>query len=80
MHGDPDSLDTLHNKREHEHYRKATPEYIDLLLETVDKKPSELGYEFGRWTAERLATYLTQKTGIDLSSSQGAKDIKAKKV
>ncbi len=80
MHGDPDNLETLHNKREYEHYRKATLEYIELLLETVERKPSDLGYEFGRWTAERLATYLTQRTGIELSSSQGAEDIKAKKV
>ncbi len=33
MHGDPDNLDTLHNKREYEHYRKATAEYIELLLD-----------------------------------------------
>jgi transposase len=65
-----DNLETLHNKREYEHYRKATPEYIELLLKTVDTEPSALGYEFGKWTAERLATYLTEKTGIDLSSSQ----------
>ncbi len=79
MHGDPDNLDTLHNKREYEHYRKATTEYIELLLETVDKKPSDLGYDFGRWTAERLATYLTEKTGIDLSSSQVRRILKRKK-
>ena len=36
MHGAPDNLETLHNKREYEHYRKATPEYIELLLKTVD--------------------------------------------
>ncbi len=59
MHGDPDNLETLHNKREYEHYRKATAEYIELLLKTVDQSPADLGYEFGRWTAERLATYLT---------------------
>ncbi|ACC84956.1 IS630-like element ISNpu2 family transposase [Nostoc punctiforme] len=79
MHGDPDDLETLHNKREYEHYRKATPEYIELLLKTVDQEPSDLGYDFGRWTAERLATYLTQKTGIDLSSSQLRRILKRKK-
>ena len=79
MHGDPDNLKTLHNKRESEHYRKATTEYIELLLKTVDKKPSDLGYEFGRWTAERLATYLTQITGIELSSSQVRRILKRKK-
>jgi len=79
MHGEPDNLETLHNKREYEHYRKATTEYIELLLETFDKKQSDLGYEFGRWTAERLATYLTEKTGIDLSSSQVRRILKRKK-
>jgi transposase len=51
-------------------YRKATDEYIKILLETIDKEPQEMGYEFCRWTAKRLATYLTEQTGIELSSSQ----------
>src|SRR4028118_2155762 len=79
MHGDPDNLESLHNKREYEHYRKATPEYIELLLKTVEQSPSDLGYEFGRWTAERLATYLTEQTGIELSSSQVRRILKRKK-
>ncbi|NCR91878.1 MAG: winged helix-turn-helix domain-containing protein [Microcystis aeruginosa G13-10] len=41
-----------------------------ILLETIDKDPQEMGYEFGRWTAKRLATYLTEQTGIELRSSQ----------
>ena len=32
MHGDPDNLDSLNNKREQESYRKATLEYVELLL------------------------------------------------
>ena len=79
MHGDPDNLSSLHNKREYEHYRKATTEYIELLLKTVEQSPSVLGYEFGRWTAERLATYLTEKTSIELSSSQVRRILKRKK-
>lgn len=79
MNGDPNNLETLHNKREYEHYRKATPEYIELLLKTVEQEPSDLGYEFGKWTAERLATYLTEKTGIELSSSQVRRILKRKK-
>ncbi len=79
MHGEPDNLETLHNQREYKHYRKATPEYIELLLKTLDTAPSSLGYEFGRWTAERLATYLTELTGIDLSSSQVRRILKRKK-
>ena len=69
----------MHNQREYEHYRKATTEYIELLLKTVEQSPSDLGYEFGRWTAERLATYLTELTGIDLSSSQVRRILKRKK-
>ena len=52
---------------------------MQLLLKTVDIEPAELGYEFGRWTAERLATYLTEQTGIDLSSSQVRRILKQKK-
>ena len=79
MNGDPDKLETLHNKRDYEHYRKATPEYIELLLKTVVQEPSSLGYAFGRWTAERLTTYLTEQTGIALSSSQVRRILKRKK-
>ncbi len=79
QHGDPDNLESLHNKREQEHDRKATPEYVQHLLKTVDKQPSELGYEFGRWTAERLATYLAERTGIQLSGSQVRRILKRKK-
>lgn len=68
-HGDPNKLESLQNKREQEHYRKATPEYIQLLIETVEQQPEELGYDFGRWTGERLACYLSEKTGIILSGS-----------
>ena len=51
-------------------YQKATPEYVNKLMEVIDKDPEELGYEFGRWTAQRLATYLEGETGIKLSGSQ----------
>lgn len=78
-HGDPDNLQSLHNKREEESQRKATKEYIDLLLETVEKSPEELGYEFGKWTAERLAVYLETKTEIRLSGSQVRRILKRKK-
>ena len=70
VHGDADNLDSLKDKRMAGNYRKATDEYIKILLEIIDKKPHEMGYEFSRWTAKRLATYLTEHTGIKLSSSQ----------
>ena len=40
------------------------------MIDTIDKNPEEYGYEFGRWTAARLATYLEKVTEIKLSSSQ----------
>jgi transposase len=70
IHGDANNLDSLKDKRMEGNYRKATDEYIKILLETIDKDPQEMGYEFGRWTAKRLATYLTEQTGIELRSSQ----------
>jgi transposase len=70
VHGDPDNLDSLTDKREKGNWRKATPHYIELLMKTIEKTPNELGYEFGRWTAARLATYLKEQTGIQLSGEQ----------
>ena len=71
--------ESLQDKRHQGKYRKATSAYIELLLETIEKAPEELGYEFGRWTGERLATYLALKTGIKLSASQIRKILKRKK-
>lgn len=79
VHGEPDNLDSLRNQREQEHYRKVTTEYLKILLETVEKEPQELGYEFGRWTGERLATYLAEQTGIKVSGSQISQILKRKK-
>jgi transposase len=79
VHGDPEDLETLKDKRMKGNHVKATEEYIKLLLETVEKDPKELGYEFGRWTAKRLATYLEQETGISLSSSQVRRILEKKK-
>jgi transposase len=44
--------------------------FLSSYLETIEKDPGEYGYEFGRWTAARLATYLEKITGIKLSGSQ----------
>jgi hypothetical protein len=79
VHGEPDNLDSLKDLRMKGNHKKATEEYIKLLLETVEKPPEELGYEFGRWTANRLATYLEEKTGIKLSSSQVRRILEQKK-
>ena len=60
-------------------HHKATEKYIEILLETIDKDPQQLGYEFGRWSAKRLATYLEEVTGIKLSGSQVWRIISKKK-
>ena len=70
VHGDPDNLETLEDGRKKGNFKKATQEYIELLLEVVDKEPQDLGYEFGRWTGKRLAEHLEGITGIKLSKSQ----------
>jgi transposase len=79
VHGDPDNLDSFLDGRREGNFRKATKEYEDLLLEIVDKEPAEYGYEFGRWTSCRLATYLEKITGIKLSGSQVRRRLSIKK-
>ena len=70
VHGDPDNLDSFLDKRSPGNFRSFTPESEQILIDTIDKDPADYGYEFGRWTAARLATYLQKVTEIQLSSSQ----------
>lgn len=70
VHGDPDNLDSLKDRRAEGNFRKATKVYEELLLKVVEKEPYLYGYEFGRWTAARLAVHLEKETGIKLSGSQ----------
>jgi transposase len=79
VHGDPDNLESLKDQKMKGNYHKATEKYIEILLETIDKDPQQLGYEFGRWSAKRLATYLEEVTGIKLSGSQVWRIISKKK-
>ncbi|RCJ42109.1 transposase [Nostoc punctiforme NIES-2108] len=79
VHGDPDNLESLKDGRNQGNYRKATEEYINLLMCLIEKEPSELGYEFGRWTTARLSTYLEEQTGIKLSGEQIRRILNKKK-
>jgi len=79
VHGNPDNLESLKDERMKGNHKKATDKYVEILLETVDQEPEDLGYEFGRWTAKRLATYLEEQTGIQLSGSQVRRILKRKK-
>jgi transposase len=79
VYGNPDDLESLKDQRSQGNYRKATPEYIAQLLVVVEQLPSELGYEFGRWTTAGLAAHLEQQTDIKLSSVQVGRILRQKK-
>jgi transposase len=79
VHGAPENLESLKDERMKVNHKKATDKYLEILLKTIDKEPQELGYEFGRWTAQRLATYLEKITGIKLSGSQVRRILEQKK-
>ncbi|MEH2391559.1 MAG: IS630 family transposase [Nostoc sp.] len=79
VHADPDNLESLKDKREQGNHRKVTDVYIELLLSVIEKEPSEFGYEFGRWTGERLATYMAEQTGIELTGKQVRRILEQKK-
>jgi transposase len=79
VHGDPDNLDSFLDGRREGNFRKATQDYEETLLKLIEKEPEEYGYEFGRWTAARLATHLELATGIKLSGSQVRRILERKK-
>ena len=79
VHGDPDDLESLKDLRSRGNYRKATVEYIERLLVIIEQLPSELGYEFGRWTTARLASHLSKETQIQMSSVQVGRILRQKK-
>jgi hypothetical protein len=43
VHGDPNNLESLEDGRKNGNHKKATEEYINLLLKIVDEDPKELG-------------------------------------
>jgi transposase len=75
-HGDPDNLESFRDQRGQGNHQKVTPEYINLLIKAVEQEPTELGYEFGRWTAQRPAEHLAKETNIALSSRQVNRPLK----
>jgi glycosyltransferase A (GT-A) superfamily protein (DUF2064 family) len=40
VHGDSDNLESLKDSRNQGNYRKATDEYINLLMDLIEKEPS----------------------------------------
>jgi len=47
---------------------RVTAAYLELLMQTVDTDPRQLGFAFARWTCARLSAYLEQRTHLALSS------------
>lgn len=80
VHGDPEEIESLRDKRTKGNYRKVTEEYMQLLMETIAHDPRELGYQFTRWSGDRLAEHLSQLTGISLSGSQVRNILRKEKI
>jgi transposase len=47
--------------------RQVEATYLRMLLRTVESDPRQLDFAFTRWTRARLAEYLRQRTGVDVS-------------
>lgn len=56
---------------------KATAVYTSLLLQTVAQAPRSLELPFSNWTTAGLASYLKEKTDIELSPRQVENILKA---
>lgn len=55
----------------------ADAAYVRRLLRVVDRDPRDLGYAFARWTAARLASYMAEETGIEITAGWLAEILKA---
>jgi len=77
-HADPDDLESFRDRRSQGNYQKVNPDYLERLAQLVEQEPSTFGYDFGRWTGQRLAEHLEQETGILLSGQQVKRILKKK--
>jgi transposase len=75
---DPDDFDSLRDGRKQGNHHKVTEEYVSLLLEATEIPPEKLGQTFKQWTLDKLASYLAQQTGIQLSREQVRRILKRK--
>ena len=57
--------------------RTATPEYVELAIETLRQRPRTLGLSFSVWTLERLIDYLKEKTQITVADETIRTHLKA---
>jgi transposase len=49
--------------------RKVTAAYEQRLLEVVRQRPRTLGQSFSTWTVQRVADFLKQELGVELSKA-----------
>jgi transposase len=77
VHGDPENLESLKDERMKGNHKKTTDKYIEILLETIDKEPEELGYEFGRWTALKISNIFRKKYRNSIKRLTSKEDIKS---
>ncbi len=74
------NLASLRDERMKANHKKATDEYREILLETINKAPESLGYEFGKWTAQRLATSKREEHRSKIKLLTNSPDSRAKNV
>lgn len=72
-----EGLQGLHTKPRTGRPRRVTAEYEAKLLKAVEQEPRALGLPFSNWTTANLADYMSQETGITISSRQVENYLKA---
>ncbi len=55
----------------------ADAAYVRRLLRSVERDPRDLGYAFARWTAPRLAAYMAEETGVEITAGWVAEVLRA---
>jgi transposase len=65
-----DSLEGLANRPKSGRPGIADEDYCQVLAETLEKAPAELGYAFTVWTVKRLRDHLQKETRKVLSESR----------
>lgn len=59
---------------------RVTPAYIELLLQTVRRRPRSLDLPYSLWTCERLADYMAEQTGIRIERRTVNKHLNANEI
>lgn len=60
-------LEGLANQAKGRPETRVDDAYLHALAQTLDREPSDLGYDFAIWTVERLRDHLAKQTSVHLS-------------